>query len=117
MNFAGPYRSGAFFILVSALLNIFAFVAGGFTSDALMLLPVGFFYIAVGYGLLRGWRWLAYVTFFLVMIGGILALAAIWSASAVPGWWYALIVVSDWLSAAALFPALWRAAPTLSIKS
>ncbi|MGR3343828.1 MAG: hypothetical protein ACU0DI_11480 [Paracoccaceae bacterium] len=117
MNFAGPYRNGALFILISALLNIFAFVVGGFTSNALMLLPVGFFYTAIGYGLLRGWRWLAYVTFFLVMIGGILALAAIWSASTVPGWWYALIVGSDWLSAAALFPALWRAAPILSSKS
>ena len=102
-----PFASARFFLLISAVLHLFAFVLGGFTSDALMLIPFGILYILCAAGLARGWRWLAYITFFLVSIFGIVAFAQIWGDSAVPRWWYMAIVAADWVCAAALFAGLW----------
>jgi|GEM_PF-1539759 len=111
MDVRGPYRIGGLLLLLSAALHIFAFVVGGFSNDALRLIPVGLVYALVAYGLFCGWRWLAYIAFVMMMIGGIAALSTIWSPSTIPVWWTILIIAADWLGAAALFGALWRSAP------
>ena len=107
----GPYRSGALFVGISAVLHLIAPVFGGFGTDALTLFVVGFVYAAIAYGLLQGYRWLAYVTFLLMMAGSVVAITGIWALGSVPGWIYAGIVVADWLAVFALFAALWRARP------
>lgn len=112
MDLRGPYRVGAFFVLISAVLHLLAPLVGGFHPDALILIPIGALYLAVTYGLLRGWRWLAYLSFFGLAIGGIAALNMIWSASPVPFWWYGLIAAADGLGVIGLFVALWKPAPT-----
>lgn len=107
----GPYRLGALFIAVSAALHVFAFLVGGFSTDALRLIPVGLVYAVIAYGLTRGWRWLAYVAFIAMMIGGTVALGSLWTPSPVPQWWTIAIIAADWLAALALFVSLWRPAP------
>lgn len=106
----GPYRLGALFIAISAALHVFAFIVGGFSADALRLTPVGLVYALLAFGLTRGWRWLAYVAFIAMMIGGTVALGSLWAPSPVPQWWTLAIIAADWLAAAALFAALWRPA-------
>ena len=112
INLRGPYRIGALFVFLSAALHILTPVVGGLTTDALALIPVGLIYALIGYGLLRGMRWLAYVTFFLLFILGTYAITLIWAASPVPSWWTAAIVIADFLAVAGLFVALWRPAPS-----
>ena len=107
----GPYRFGALFILISAALHLLAFVAGGFSAEALQLIPIGLAYVAIAFGLARSRRWVAYVAFLVMMIGGTVALSYLWTAWAVPQWWTIAIIMADWLAAAALFVALWRPAP------
>jgi disulfide bond formation protein DsbB len=106
---SGPYGSGAFFILISAVLHLIACVFSGFSTEALILIPVGLIYLAISAGLTRGMRWLAYIAFFIMAIGGIYLLAGLWSASTIPLWIRLGIIASDWIAAAALFVALWRA--------
>ena len=106
--FEGPFRTANVFLLASAILHIFAFLVGGFSGEALGLIVPGLVYLAVAYGLSRGLRWLAYLAFFGVAIGAMIAIAQIWAPGPVPGWWYILIVVADFLCVAALFAALWR---------
>ncbi len=108
----GPYRIGALFVLVSALLHFLAPVLGGFDVRALSLMPVGALYLVVVYGLLRGWRWLAYLAFLGLFVGGIMAMAYVWTPHPVPSWMFIAIIAADWCAALALFAALWRSAPS-----
>ena len=111
----GPYRFAALFILISAALHIFAFIVGGFSAQALGLIPIGLVYVAIAFGLSRGWRWLAYIAFLVMMIGGTAAMGQLWAVSPVPQWWTIAITTANWLAAAALFVALWRPAPSTEV--
>ncbi|MEL6688814.1 MAG: hypothetical protein AAFP28_00730 [Pseudomonadota bacterium] len=110
----GPYRTGALFVGISAVLHLIAPVFGGFGTDALTLFVVGIVYMAIAYGLLQGYRWLAYLTFLLMMAGSVVAITGIWGLGPVPGWIYAGIVIADWLAVLALFAALWRSRPSVA---
>ena len=111
MNMRGPYRNGALFLLISAILHLIAPIVSGFSGDGLMLAAVGVFYLVATWGLLRGMRWLAYVMFIVLMVGSIAALTGIWALGPVPGWVYAGIVIANWIAVVMLFIALWRPAP------
>ena len=104
----GPFRSGAMLLLLSAALHILAFTVGGLTPDALILIPIGILYIAVAAGLARGWRWLAWISFFGLFVGSIGALSNVWGSGPVPGWWYATISAVDGFGVVAFFLALWQ---------
>ena len=104
------YRIAAFFMLVSAVLHMFAFTVGGLSTAALMLIPIGVIYLLIAAGLNRGKRWLAWITFFVAGIGGSIALGLSFGAGPVPSWWYLGITAADWIAAIALFGALWRSA-------
>lgn len=109
----GPYRVGATFVGVSALLHLIARVFGGAAPVSLALFAIGLVYVAMAYGLFQGWRWLAYLTFLVMMGGSIAALTQIWALGPVPGWIYAGIVGANWLAVLALFVPLWRSRPTV----
>ncbi|WP_420860539.1 hypothetical protein [Algirhabdus cladophorae] len=94
-------------MLINAGLHILAPLVSGFGSDALMLIPVGVLYGLFGWGLMRGWRWLAYIVFLICLIGGVYAYM-IASATSVPAWWMGLIVAADVLVIVTLFLLLWR---------
>ena len=104
----GAMRWGAVFIAVSAALHVLALVVGNFSSEALALLPVGIIYAGIAYGLLRGWRWLAYIAFIVVFFAMSIAISNIWAYGDVPGWLYAGIAIADGLAIVALFVALWK---------
>lgn len=114
IDIRGPYRIGAIFIAISAVQHVLAFVVAGFSAIAMQLIPVGIVYLILAYGLLRGWRWMAYITFVVALIGSIVALGSVWSIGPVPGWWWALIVIADVAAVLGLFAALWRPAPSTS---
>ncbi len=103
----------ALFVLVSAALHILAPLVGSFGWEAIQLVPIGLAYVAIGYYLGRNLRWLAWITFFIMLFGGIVALGGAMGMSGVPGWWYALIVIANWLAAAMLFGFLWHSKPVV----
>ena len=107
----GPFRTGALFVGLSGILHILAPLVSSFASGALILVPAGLFYLVLAYGLLQGWRWLAYVVFLLMMVGSLVALSSAWTTPSVPTWIYLTIVALDWLTVLALFGALWRSRP------
>ena len=109
----GPYRFGTLLILVSAMLHILTFVAGGFASEMMAFLPLGLVFGLIAFGLSRGWRWLAYVAFLAAMIGAVFVLSYLWTPIAAPQWTLISIIAVNCLAAAALFAALWRPAPVL----
>lgn len=104
----GPYRIGAIFFLVSAVLHILAFLAGGFTAEALRLIPIGIVYVGIAYLLFSGSRLMAYIAFVVALVGGIIALFFSFNVIGIPGWWWNLITIADWIAAGGLFMALWR---------
>ncbi|MEJ6403254.1 hypothetical protein [Yoonia sp. 2307UL14-13] len=107
-SLSGQYGVGAFFVLISALLHLAALVFGGFSTDAIGLGVAGVVYLIIVAGLTRNMRWLAWITFFLVGIGGSVALSYVWADTTVPTWIFIGIVVADWLAALGLFVALWK---------
>lgn len=109
MTLDGFFRTAILCLALSAGLHVLAAVLSGFHQDGILLaatLPV---FLGMIWGLARGWRWFAYVCFFIAAIGGIVALSFIWSPNPVPSWCYVGILIADWLAAAALFLGLWRA--------
>lgn len=105
----GAMRWAANFVGISAGLHVLALFVGGFSAEAVQLLPFAVVYAGFAYGLLQGWRWLAYVAFIVLLIGTSLAIVGIWALGDVPGWIYASIVAANLLSVVVLFAALWKA--------
>lgn len=97
----------ALFLLLAAALYILSPIAGGFGREVFMLMPVGVVFAALGVGLLRGLRLIAWLAFFAALIAGIVALAAAMDATALPGSWHGLIMAADWAAAVFLFLYLW----------
>ena len=108
LKFEGPFRLGAIFITLSGLIHIIAPLFSGFAMGSLILVPAGILYVLLGRGLSNGYRWLAYIVFFLMMAGSVIALSGAWTTPGVPTWIPLSIVVLDWLTILALFVALWR---------
>jgi len=105
-----PYRIGAVFLAISAVLHLISPIFAGFSGQAPMLFLIGLVYLAATWGLMQNWRWLAYVMLFVLMIGSIASVTQIWALAAVPGWIYAGIFIANWLAVLTLFLALWRPA-------
>jgi glycerol-3-phosphate acyltransferase PlsY len=103
-----PYRLGAVFLAISAILHLMSPLFAGFNGQAPVLFIVGVVYFAAAWGLMRTWRWLAYVVFVVLMIGSVAALLGVWAQAPVPGWIYAGIFIANWGAVLALFFALWR---------
>lgn len=103
------YRLGGYGVGASAVLHLAAPLVGGVSSQALTLVPIGVVYLAVVAGLMRGFRWLAYLAFLGMLAGAIIALSAVWDISPVPGWWMGLIAGMNGCAALLLMAALWRA--------
>ncbi|MEJ8561874.1 hypothetical protein QTO30_12060 [Yoonia sp. GPGPB17] len=106
---SGAMRWGAVFVGISAGLHVLALFVSGFSSEAMRLLPVALVYAVLAYGVLRGWRLLAYAVFLVMLIGTSFAVLGIWASGDVPQWIYSSIAASNILAAAALFAALWKA--------
>ena len=103
------FRIAILMFMISASLHVLAPFLSGFHRDGLMLAAMLPVFLVMIWGLARGWRWFAYLCFFIGAIGGIVALSFIWSENSVPPWIYTGILVADWGAAGALFLALWQA--------
>ena len=106
---SGAMRWGGVFVGISAGQHILALFVSGFSSEAIRLMTVAIVYAGFAYGLLLGWRLLAYVVFLVMLIGTSFAVLGIWASGDVPQWIYSCMAASNILSAAALFVALWKA--------
>ncbi|MEM7438129.1 MAG: hypothetical protein AAF393_00920 [Pseudomonadota bacterium] len=104
----GPYRNGAVFVALSALLHAIAPILGGFSQDALTLFVFGVVYAGIALGLFQGMRWLVYIAFLMMIGGSIVALSYVWALGPVPSWIYTGIFAANWLAATGLFLALWK---------
>ena len=104
----GAMRWAANFVALSAALHVIALLVSSFSSEALRLLPFGIVYAGFAYGLLQGWRWLAYIVFIVLLIGSSLAIGNVWAFGDVPGWIYIGIAAANLASVVALFATLWR---------
>ncbi len=105
---SGQYGVGAFFVLISALLHLLALVLGRFSDDAILMGIVGVGLLVIVAGLTRNIRWLAWLSFFVMGIGGSVALSYLWAETTVPTWLFATIMSADWLAALGLLAGLWR---------
>ena len=108
MSLEGPFRTSILFLAISAALHVLAPFVSGFDRDGVILAMTLPIFLAMIWGLARGWRWFAYLCFFIAAIGGIVALSFIWSINPVPARVYIGILATDWIAAAGLFIALWR---------
>ena len=99
------------FMLLAGALYFLALVLTGFTFEGLSLIPFGITFLALGYLLSRKFRWLAWITFFVALFGGIVAIGAAMGMPDVLAWLYGFIAIVDWVAALMLFGFLWRAKP------
>ena len=103
------FRPAAWMMYLSGLAHLIAPLVSGTTSGALGLVPVGVLWIVLGWILVsRGWRWLAWVAFFLALAGAIAALGIATGGADVAAWLAWAVVAFDAGAAAALFVVLWR---------
>lgn len=104
-----PFRWGALFLLISAILHVVVWALSGFSSEFSSLLPLALAYAVLGIALMSlGWRLLAYVVFFVAALGGSFALSFFFAPSSVAPLWFQAIVAANWLCAACLIVGLWR---------
>ena len=104
----GTIRWAGVFTAASALFHLLGTGLSGFAADGLALLPAGVLYAGLAYGLFRGQRWVAHITFIVLLIGTSFAVSGIWATGGVPSWVYTAIAAANLLAVAALFVTLWR---------
>lgn len=103
-----PYRIGAVFLGISAILHLIAPLFAGLSGQAPILFVFGVVYVIAVWGLMRAMRWLAYVVMLVLMVGSVIAMTGIWAMAPVPGWIYAGIVFANWSAVLSLAAVLWR---------
>ena len=101
----------SFLMLLSAGLLILLPPLFGYGSAGILLIPVGIVYGAIACILPSNRRWLAWLALFVVLFGGIAAMSATLESTGFQSWWNGLMIVSNWLAAAALFAHLWQGKP------
>lgn len=96
---------------LSAILHFLAPLVSGFSSEGLMLVPFGIAYAVIAYFVAPNRRWLAWISFLILMFTGIAALSGFMGTSDVPSWNYFLILMANWSAATLLFIYLWLDKP------
>ena len=110
---SGPVRFASSLTLLGTLGHAAAFVFAGMSAMGLYLLVYIILSAAVVAGFTRGFRSAAWVGFFLIAAGGIVALANVWSAGSVPPLLWQVIAALNLAAALALFGCLWAAPKTV----
>lgn len=109
-------RLAAIFVLISAVLHVIAAILSGFAWEGLKLLPFAAIYGLLGLGLMQGRRWVAWLTFLMMLVFSFFALMmSLEDFPEVPPQVSAMIVAADWLTAACLLVVLWRGQPSAQI--
>jgi hypothetical protein len=111
---AGNLQPAGVLMFVTAALHLIAFIPAGLHTDGLQMIPVGIVYALIGWGLLRGWRWLGYLTFLMLLVFAIVAYGMVGN-TAIPDWFMWTIIVVDLGVILTLFLALWRPSPAAKL--
>lgn len=91
---------------VAALLFLFCFLVG-FSVTSLWFLVPALVFGTIGFGLIQGMRWVAWITFPLVLVAGNAALMFL-SVGLLPDAWLMGFAMINGIAAVALFVVLWR---------
>lgn len=94
------------FLLISAAAHVIAPVLSGFSGFSLFLAGVGVTYALIALGLRRGMRWLACLTFFIMLIGINVSWAGL-GATTAPDWLLWIFILADLAVAVFLFRYIW----------
>ncbi len=101
-------KLAAVLIGIVALLHLAAPVLMGFTAEHLSLLIFAGVYAMLGVLVLKQTRWAMWLSFFLLLLDGIVVMAAYLGTSALPQWLNLLMWLASWTAALSLFVLLWR---------
>ncbi|MBL4628875.1 MAG: hypothetical protein JKY00_12735 [Roseicyclus sp.] len=103
------YLAAATFAGIGAALHLIALALSGFADNYVASLLGGAIWFALAFGLLRGWRSIAYLTFLMALFGISAALSIVMVTPSGPVQWaWISIMVADGLVAFTLFALLWR---------
>ncbi|MGR3502385.1 hypothetical protein [Pseudaestuariivita sp.] len=100
-----PFAPAALFIVLSGALHLVALPFGAWATFGWVFIAIAIFYAALSLGLVQNWRWLAWIAFACMLIGGNGAFLETFRQE--PSWPYWAILVCDALAALFLFRALW----------
>ncbi len=111
MTNSSALRLAAIALIVSAAFHLIAPIFGGIVSQTLQLFFVGIVYLLGALGLLRGWRWLGYVMFLILIVGMAVSLYTSFAPAPLPRWLYLGIFGADLVAWLGLFVYLWKNNP------
>lgn len=103
----GTLHFAGWVVMLNGALHVLAPVFGGFNQMALGMAGWAVVLFAIGYGMLRGQRWLAWPMFLIALVGSLVAYASMGSG-AVPEWLSLAIIAADVTIIAVLFVHIWR---------
>ena len=93
------------FALAVCHIAVVALSLGGYLFPMLVVAAI---WVLIGLGLLREWRWLAFVAFLAALAGGILAMGQVVSLVGLVQFGFGLVLLVNCLIAVVLFILLWR---------
>ncbi len=101
------YERAGLFVMISGLLHLPIFLYTGFAGAGVAMLIIGILWIVIGQTLRnKNPRWLAWLTY-LLMLGGILVALIGMGSGTLPFIWALGIFLADVLAAFFLFKVLW----------
>jgi len=103
----GTLHFAGWIVVLNGGLHAFAPVFGGLNPLATGMAGWAVVLFAIGYGMLRQQRWLAWPMFLIALVGSLVAYATMGSG-AIPDWLSLCIIVADVTIVLSLFVHLWR---------
>ncbi len=100
------YDFAGAFVMLAGLLQIPLFLLEGWGPRTQVMMALGVFWVILGLALRGRRRWLAWVCYFLTLLG-IPATLVMMSTSSIGNWWWLLIALMHILAAYQLFRILW----------
>ncbi|MEL6607289.1 MAG: hypothetical protein AAFO93_00125 [Pseudomonadota bacterium] len=100
-------RLAAVMLIATGLWPLLTPIFTGRITDAVGVLPPLVVSGLLALGLLRGWRWVAYLAFALVLFAAVMTAATLGARGPVPGWFMWVYLVGLLIAAVALFRSLW----------
>lgn len=101
-------KIAAMLMFVAALFHVAIPILNGFVSASLPQLAFAVLYLVLGLLVFKNKRWAIWLSFFIMLFGGIAGMAAYLGASVIPGWAGLGVWVANWAAAVCLFLVLWR---------
>lgn len=101
-------KFAAILVFAAALFHFSVPMLSGFVSISLPQLVFAVLCVVLGMMMLKNKRWVMWLSFFVMLFGGIQGMAGYLSGSVIPDWASLGAWVVSWLAAACLFLVLWR---------